>query len=135
MQRQPDALLDFVYDRLRGYLRDLGYTANQIAAVLDARPDTIADLPSRLAAVQAFAALPEAASLAAANKRITNILKKTEAAIGGERGACRKRRSASLSPHRRVRPESTPPLRAATSPARSRRWRACATTSTPSSTT
>jgi glycyl-tRNA synthetase beta chain len=87
VQRQPDALLDFVYDRLRGYLRDLGYTANQIAAVLDARPDTIADLPSRLAAVQAFAALPEAAALSAANKRIVNILKKsgTEAASAVDR--------------------------------------------------
>ena len=71
------ALLDFVYDRLRGYLRDQGYTANQVAAVLDARPDAIADLPSRLAAVQAFAALPEAAALAAANKRIVNILRKS----------------------------------------------------------
>jgi glycyl-tRNA synthetase beta chain len=87
VQRQPDALLDFIYDRLRGYLRDLGYTANQIAAVLDARPDTIADLPSRLAAVQAFAALPEAAALSAANKRIVNILKKsgTEAASAVDR--------------------------------------------------
>jgi glycyl-tRNA synthetase beta chain len=79
VKREPDALLDFMYDRLRGYLRDLGYTANQIAAVLDARPDTIADLPARLAAVQAFAALPEAAALAAANKRIVNILKKSGA--------------------------------------------------------
>ncbi|MEP7328826.1 MAG: glycine--tRNA ligase subunit beta [Betaproteobacteria bacterium] len=77
-----DALLDFIFDRLRGYLRDHGYSANQVAAVVDARPDVIADLPSRLAAVQAFAALPEAAALAAANKRIVNILRKsgTEAA-------------------------------------------------------
>ena len=56
---QRDALLDFIYDRLRGYLRDQGYTANQVAAVVDARPDVIADLPARLAAVQAFASLPE----------------------------------------------------------------------------
>jgi glycyl-tRNA synthetase beta chain len=74
---QSEAVLDFIYDRLRGYLRDQGYTANQVAAVLDARPDTIADLPSRLAAVQAFAALPEAAALSAANKRIVNILRKS----------------------------------------------------------
>jgi glycyl-tRNA synthetase beta chain len=76
----PDsrALLDFIYERLRGYLRDQGYTANQVAAVIDARPDTIDDLPARLAAVKAFEALPEAAALAAANKRIGNILKKTD---------------------------------------------------------
>jgi len=75
----PDALLDFIHDRLRGYLRDQGYTATQVAAVVDARPDRIADLPSRLAAVQAFAALPESAALAAANKRIVNILRKSGA--------------------------------------------------------
>jgi glycyl-tRNA synthetase beta chain len=71
------AVLDFIYDRLRGYLRDQGYSANQVAAVLDSRPDVIADLPARLAAVQAFAALPEAAALSAANKRIVNILRKS----------------------------------------------------------
>jgi len=84
---QSDAVQDFVYDRLRGYLRDQGYSANQVAAVLDARPETIADLPSRLAAVQAFAALPEAAALSAANKRIVNILRKSgsEAAAAVDR--------------------------------------------------
>jgi glycyl-tRNA synthetase beta chain len=84
---QPAAMLDFLYDRLRGYLRDQGYSANQTAAVLDARPDTIDDLPSRLAAVQAFADLPEAAALSAANKRIVNILRKSgdEAAITVDR--------------------------------------------------
>ncbi|MFO1315214.1 MAG: glycine--tRNA ligase subunit beta [Burkholderiales bacterium] len=79
VKSDPAALLDFIYDRLRGYLREQGYTANQVAAVLDARPDAIADLPARLAAVQAFAALPEAAALSAANKRIVNILKKSGA--------------------------------------------------------
>jgi len=84
---QPAAVLDFIYDRTRGYLRDQGYSANQIAAVVDARPDAIADLPARLAAVQAFSALPEAAALAAANKRIVNILKKSgdEAAAAVDR--------------------------------------------------
>jgi glycyl-tRNA synthetase beta chain len=81
--RQAEPVLDFIYDRLRGYLRDQGYTANQIAAVLDARPDVIADLPLRLAAVQAFAALPEAAALSAANKRIVNILKKSGSEAAG----------------------------------------------------
>jgi len=83
-----DALLDFVYERLRSYLRDLGHSANNISAVLDARPDTIADLPSRLEAVQAFDSLPESAALAAANKRIVNILRKSggEAAAAVDRG-------------------------------------------------
>ena len=82
-----DAVLDFIYDRLRGYLRDQGYSANQVAAVLDARPDAIADLPLRLAAVQAFAALPEAEALSAANKRIVNILRKSgsEASLAVDR--------------------------------------------------
>ena len=75
LQREP--LLDFIYDRLRGYLREQGYTANQVAAVVDSRPDAIDDLPLRLAAVQAFAALPEAAALSTANKRIVNILRKS----------------------------------------------------------
>ncbi len=74
-----EAMLDFIVERLRGYLREQGYSANQVAAVVDARPDTIADLPSRLAAVQDFAALPEAAALSAANKRIVNILRKNGA--------------------------------------------------------
>ena len=76
---QRDAVLDFIYDRLRGYLRDQGYSANQIAAVVDSRPDVIADLPARLAALDAFASLPESAALAAANKRIVNILRKSGA--------------------------------------------------------
>jgi len=77
VNRQTESVLDFIYDRLRGYLREQGYSANQIAAVLDARPDMIDDLPARLAAVAAFAALPEAAALSAANKRIVNILRKS----------------------------------------------------------
>jgi len=83
----PAPLTDFLYERLRGYLRDQGYSALQVAAVLDAHPDAIADLPARLAAVQAFAALPEAAALAAANKRIVNILRKSgdEAAAAVDR--------------------------------------------------
>ena len=73
---QPDAVLDFFYERLRGYLREQGYTAQEVAAVVDPRPDAIADLPQRLAAVRAFEAMPEAAALAAANKRTVNILRK-----------------------------------------------------------
>ena len=77
------AVLDFLYERLRGYLRDRGYTANQVAAVVDSRPDCIDDLPERLEAVRAFEALPEALSLSAANKRIVNILRKAQGEGGG----------------------------------------------------
>jgi glycyl-tRNA synthetase beta chain len=72
-------LASFVYDRLRGYLREEGFTANQIAAVVDGEPADIHLVPARLAAVQAFEALPESGALAAANKRIVNILRKAEA--------------------------------------------------------
>ncbi|MEN3275523.1 MAG: glycyl-tRNA synthetase beta chain [Massilia sp.] len=72
----------FMLDRLRGMLRERGFTPNEVEAVLAQNPDRVDDVVGRLEAVQAFAALPESASLAAANKRITNILKKTEVAVG-----------------------------------------------------
>ncbi|MFC5461259.1 glycine--tRNA ligase subunit beta [Massilia niabensis] len=71
----------FMLDRLRGTLRERGFTPNEVEAVLAQNPDRVDDVVQRLEAVQAFAALPESASLAAANKRITNILKKNEAAM------------------------------------------------------
>lgn len=67
----------FMLDRLRGLLRERGYAPNEIEAVVAQNPDRLDNIVERLNAVQAFAALPEAESLAAANKRITNILKKT----------------------------------------------------------
>jgi glycyl-tRNA synthetase beta chain len=72
------ALADFVYDRLAGSLREQGYSAQEVDAVLALRPQRLGDVPKRLLAVRAFAALPESAALAAANKRIGNILKKTD---------------------------------------------------------
>jgi len=72
----------FILDRLRGILRERGFSPNEVEAVLAMNPDRLDDIVQRLEAVQAFAALPESASLAAANKRITNILKKTEAPAG-----------------------------------------------------
>ena len=69
----------FVYYRLRGLLRDRGHAQDAIEAVVSQSPDRLDDILDRLDAVKAFAALPEAISLAAANKRITNILKKNEA--------------------------------------------------------
>jgi glycyl-tRNA synthetase beta chain len=68
----------FLRERLIGYLRDAGYTAQEVEAVVEARPALWADIPKRLAAVRAFRALPEAGALAAANKRVGNILKKSE---------------------------------------------------------
>jgi glycyl-tRNA synthetase beta chain len=70
------ALLDFIYDRLSGSLREQGYSAQEVDAVLALRPQQLGDVSRRLAAVRVFAALPEAPALAAANKRIANILKK-----------------------------------------------------------
>jgi glycyl-tRNA synthetase beta chain len=72
----------FMFDRLRGILRERGFTPNEVEAVLTTHLDRVHDVVERLEAVQAFAALPESASLAAANKRITNILKKTDAPSG-----------------------------------------------------
>jgi glycyl-tRNA synthetase beta chain len=69
-------LSDFFFDRLSGSLREQGYSAKEIEAVLALQPQRLSDVPKRLAAVRDFAALPEAAALAAANKRIGNILKK-----------------------------------------------------------
>lgn len=71
----------FMLDRLRGLLRDRGFAPNEVEAVLAQNPDRVDDVVQRLEAVQAFAALPESASLAAANKRIANILKKNEEAL------------------------------------------------------
>jgi len=77
-------LLDFIFDRLAGSLRDQGYTAQEVDAVLSLRPARLADVGTKLAAVRAFAALPEAASLAAANKRVGNILKKVEGKVAAQ---------------------------------------------------
>jgi glycyl-tRNA synthetase beta chain len=74
-------LLDFIYDRLAGSLREQGHTAQEVDAVLSLRPARLVDIEARLKAVRAFAELPEAASLAAANKRVGNILKKVEGAV------------------------------------------------------
>jgi glycyl-tRNA synthetase beta chain len=72
------ALTEFVFERLAGSLREQGYSAQEVDAVLALRPQRLGDVPKRLSAVRAFAALPEALALAAANKRIGNILKKAQ---------------------------------------------------------
>ncbi len=71
-----DALIDFIYDRLSGSLREQGFSAQEVDAVMALRPARLGQVNLCLSAVRAFAALPESPALAAANKRIGNILKK-----------------------------------------------------------
>ncbi len=75
------ALLDFMLDRQAVSLRDQGYSAQEVDAVLALKPARLSEVAQRLAAVRAFAALPEAPALAAANKRVGNILKKAEGEV------------------------------------------------------
>ena len=77
------ALQQFFFDRLAVSLRDAGYSAQEVDAVLALQPQRLGEVGARLAAVRAFAALPEADALAAANKRVGNILKKAEGERGG----------------------------------------------------
>jgi len=83
-QAAPDTvklLTEFIEDRLAGSLREQGFSAQEVDAVLALHPQRLGDISRRLAAVRAFAALPEAPALAAANKRIGNILKKADGAV------------------------------------------------------
>jgi len=79
IQDPTAALQDFIYERLAGSLREQGYQTQEVDAVLALRPQQLALVGRQLAAVRVFAALPEAPALAAANKRVTNILKKADA--------------------------------------------------------
>jgi glycyl-tRNA synthetase beta chain len=76
-------LYDFVIDRLRGYYADQGFGAEQFEAVAAIRPSHLPDFDRRLRAVAEFAGLPEAASLAAANKRVGNLLRKQAGSVAG----------------------------------------------------
>ena len=71
----------FILDRFASTLREQGYSAQEVDSVLSQNPQRLGDVAKRLAAVRAFAALPEAPALAAANKRIGNILKKADGAV------------------------------------------------------
>jgi len=68
----------FFTERMRSFFHERGYTANEVDAVLSLNPVEISLIPKQLEAVRAFSVLPEAASLAAANKRIANILRQAE---------------------------------------------------------
>jgi glycyl-tRNA synthetase beta chain len=104
VDRTPEALGDFIYERLRYYFTSFderafnsyehgnttnaghrpAFTPQQVDAVLALRPQRLSDVKKRLGAVRAFAALPEAESLAATNKRVGNILRKADINSGGE---------------------------------------------------
>lgn len=75
------AISAFCFDRLANSMQEQGYSALEVEAVLSQMPEQIHLIPQRLEAVKAFSALAEAPALAAANKRVTNILKKVEAAV------------------------------------------------------
>nr|WP_180318134.1 glycine--tRNA ligase subunit beta [Delftia acidovorans] len=74
-------LADFIYDRLAGNLREQGFSAQEVDSVLALRPQRLSDVQKRLEAVRAFGELPEAPALAAANKRVGNILKKADQTV------------------------------------------------------
>jgi glycyl-tRNA synthetase beta chain len=76
-------IMPFVYERLAGSLRDQGASPQEVDAVLSNSPAMLHEIPARLSAVRAFASLAEAPALAAANKRVTNILKKVEGELTG----------------------------------------------------
>ena len=84
LEALDEPLLGFLLDRLRGILKEAGHPPDIIEAVLAQRPTRIDLVPAKLAAVREFLALPEALALAAANKRIGNILKKAEADQDGK---------------------------------------------------
>ncbi|WP_047534606.1 glycine--tRNA ligase subunit beta [Methylotenera sp. N17] len=78
------AVKEFCYDRLSVNLRDQGASAQEVDAVLSLTPELLSEVPARLAAVRSFASLVEAPALAAANKRVGNILKKVEGELTTE---------------------------------------------------
>jgi glycyl-tRNA synthetase beta chain len=80
-------VVDFIFDRLKGYCLDQGYSIDEFEAVLAVKPTQPLDFMRRLQAVKNFRQLPEAASLAAANKRISNILKKSDEVVNGQIGS------------------------------------------------
>jgi len=83
-QEVAEAIKAFCFDRLAVNLRDQGASAQEVDAVLSLSPNQLAEVPRRLSAVQAFANLAGAPALAAANKRVSNILKKVEGDVKAE---------------------------------------------------
>ncbi len=84
LQADAHELYDFILDRLKGYYSDKGVPASHFNAVAELKPASLYDFDRRIDAIGTFAALPEAGALAAANKRIRNILRKAEGDIPGQ---------------------------------------------------
>jgi glycyl-tRNA synthetase beta chain len=81
VERRSEEVGTFLRERLRAYLRDQGYSTNHVDALLSLRPPRIDLVPAQMDAIRTFATLPEAEALAAANKRIGNILRKNESEV------------------------------------------------------
>ena len=80
----PSGLDVFIFDRLAVNLKDQGASPQEVDAVLSLAPEMLSEIPARLFAVRSFASLAEAPALAAANKRVGNILKKVEGEVKAE---------------------------------------------------
>lgn len=78
------SLFEFINDRLTISLKDQGYTPQEVESVVALNNEYLFEIPRRLGAVKAFAKLAEAPALAAANKRVSNILKKAEGEVKAE---------------------------------------------------
>lgn len=83
-QATVQSIKDFCFDRLSVNLRDQGASPQEVDAVLALNPQLLTEIPTRLTAVRAFSTLAEAQALAAANKRVGNILKKIEGEVKAE---------------------------------------------------
>lgn len=83
VQADAGELYDFIIDRLKGYYADKGVPATHFNAVAELRVASLYDFDRRIDAIGTFAQLPEAEALAAANKRIRNILRKADGEIPG----------------------------------------------------
>ena len=84
-----EIIYQFILDRLKAYLKDqvidgASFSPTEIDAVLSTHPQKLNDLIARLLAIRSFNQLPQAAALAAANKRISNILKKVDGKLNTE---------------------------------------------------
>ncbi len=97
--KAKEELYQFMLDRLAVNLKDQGYSAGEVDAVLALRPQCLGDVPARMEAVHSFAAMPQAAALAAANKRLGNILKKADKDETGQFSADALKEPAELALH------------------------------------
>ena len=108
-QATVQSIKDFCFDRLSVNLRDQGASPQEVDAVLALNPQLLTEIPTRLTAVRAFSTLPEAPALAAANKRVGNILKKIEGEIKAEVSVALLQEAAEIALHQAlvaVKPEA-----------------------------